>query len=625
MAVGPSPFETEFQNILPESGDNLHLRAAKVERRVLTLEATPPGSVTGAQVIAALGYTPQPSLGYVPENVANKDTDGTLAANSDTKYPSQKAVKTYADTKQAALGFTPENIANKDIDGTLAANSDTKYASQKAVRTFVLANAGASPPFADTQTIIKGSADATKLLRIEVDGFTAGTTRVLTPPNANATIAGLEIANVFTVKQTITPAVNTEGLVVSGLSLTVANKQSFLDLSGTWNTTGDPVAIKLNVTNTASDANSRLLDLQVNSSSVFFIYKTGAVVAAGGQVVINDIGELSVGVNILFPDGSASFASGGAGIGTLGEITGQSLGINGPAGLGNTDVVSLNVSTGAIVLAADGSAQFGFGSLQVDALGQFTTSLFSAAGAWQLVSDGSAQFALLGITVGITALGDLTWGPGAGSVLGADGSLTIQGSGAFIADTGAANFGNAQLAWNSNGQFTTDLFDAAGVWSISSTGVFTNRLAMTAPQANLSAITISGLSTTGSGVVPFVNLLGTWNTSGSPTAFFLDVTNTASGAASLLLDLRLTNATKFSIGKAGGPGFFGATAATTQQTSGANLTNNVTVGGTNDTIADFTSLTVYATDASAIRNNIYQLARKLKQVNDAMRLYGLLT
>ena len=41
----------------------------------------------------------QDALGYTPENVANKDTDGTLAANSDTKYPSQKAVKTYADTK----------------------------------------------------------------------------------------------------------------------------------------------------------------------------------------------------------------------------------------------------------------------------------------------------------------------------------------------------------------------------------------------------------------------------------------------------------------------------------------------------------------------------------------------
>ena len=32
------------------------------------------------------------------EVTTNKDTDGTLAANSDTKYPSQKAVKTYVDS-----------------------------------------------------------------------------------------------------------------------------------------------------------------------------------------------------------------------------------------------------------------------------------------------------------------------------------------------------------------------------------------------------------------------------------------------------------------------------------------------------------------------------------------------
>jgi hypothetical protein len=40
------------------------------------------------------------NLGYTPENQSNKDSDGTLSANSDTKYPTQKAVKTYADTKQ---------------------------------------------------------------------------------------------------------------------------------------------------------------------------------------------------------------------------------------------------------------------------------------------------------------------------------------------------------------------------------------------------------------------------------------------------------------------------------------------------------------------------------------------
>lgn len=50
-------------------------------------------------------------------------------------------------------------------------------------------------PFLDSVGLIRGSADATKLLRFEVDGFTTATTRVLTPPNYNgviATVAGVE-------------------------------------------------------------------------------------------------------------------------------------------------------------------------------------------------------------------------------------------------------------------------------------------------------------------------------------------------------------------------------------------------------------------------------------------------
>lgn len=71
-------------------------------------------------------------------------------------------------------------------------------------------------------------------------------------------------------------------------------------------------------------------------------------------------------------------------------------------------------------------------------------------------------------------------------------------------------------------------------------------------------------------------------------------------------------------------GFLGANASI-RQTSGANLTNNVTAGGTTDQIDNWTNLATYSTDAAAIRNAVYQLARKLKQVNDALRLYGLLT
>lgn len=55
-------------------------------------------------------------------------------------------VQTQVDGKQASLGFTPENVANKDTDVNLAANSDTKYASQKAVKAYVDSHAGGGTP-----------------------------------------------------------------------------------------------------------------------------------------------------------------------------------------------------------------------------------------------------------------------------------------------------------------------------------------------------------------------------------------------------------------------------------------------------------------------------------------------
>ena len=101
-----------------------------------TLSSNSDTKYPSQKAVKTYADTKQSALGFTPENVSNKDTDGTLASNSDTKYPSQKAVKTYADTKQSALGFTPENVSNKDTDGTLSSNSDIKYPSQKAVKTY---------------------------------------------------------------------------------------------------------------------------------------------------------------------------------------------------------------------------------------------------------------------------------------------------------------------------------------------------------------------------------------------------------------------------------------------------------------------------------------------------------
>jgi len=68
-------------------------------------------------------------------------------------------------------------------------------------------------------------------------------------------------------------------------------------------------------------------------------------------------------------------------------------------------------------------------------------------------------------------------------------------------------------------------------------------------------------------------------------------------------------------------GFYGVSVKA-QQTVGA-VTNSVTVGGTSGIIADYSDLTVYANDAAAIRNDIYQLARSVAQLTVAVRNLGL--
>jgi hypothetical protein len=71
-----------------------------------------------------------------------------------------------------------------------------------AFRTYIGAGTSSTTaPFTDTTAISKGSGDATKLLRFEVDGFTTTTTRVLTAPNYDGTITTLAGAEILSNKE----------------------------------------------------------------------------------------------------------------------------------------------------------------------------------------------------------------------------------------------------------------------------------------------------------------------------------------------------------------------------------------------------------------------------------------
>ncbi len=86
---------------------------------------------------------------------------------------------TVADSVFATLQFHEDNI--------------TPDASGSWTVALAASGGGTSPPFSDSTDLLKGSADATKLLRFEIDGFTAATTRTITIPDSTTTMAGLGV------------------------------------------------------------------------------------------------------------------------------------------------------------------------------------------------------------------------------------------------------------------------------------------------------------------------------------------------------------------------------------------------------------------------------------------------
>ena len=133
---------------------------------------------------------------------------------------------------------------------------------------------GSTLPVVDTTGIAKGSSDATKILRFEVDGFTTATTRVLTPPNADATIAGLNVTQTFVNPQTIA----------------LASLQSQLQLSQTNNTGAyDPACLTLAATNTSTSTVYGAAQLCAGYESASFTNEKFALRTATSSGIYQDV------------------------------------------------------------------------------------------------------------------------------------------------------------------------------------------------------------------------------------------------------------------------------------------------------------------------------------------------
>jgi hypothetical protein len=110
---------------------------------------------------------------------------------------------------------------------------------------------------------------------------------------ANGITRGLYINPTLTSAFDYRAIESTQGKVIFADTLTAvggANAGSLLSLNQTWNTTGAPTAISLNVTNTASGTLARLMDLRTNNAPRFTITKDGFVYFGPNGTTIPSMG-----------------------------------------------------------------------------------------------------------------------------------------------------------------------------------------------------------------------------------------------------------------------------------------------------------------------------------------------
>lgn len=146
-------------------------------------------------------------------------------------------------------------------------------------------------------------------------------TSPLTYDSANSIIgmSGYPIMNTANTPVGIGGVANSTSLLtITDTNLAVSANGSALVINQTWNTSGNPTAFKINANNISSGTTTKLMDLQINGSTKFFVTKNGEILASpGGTHVIpgsiytdNILAGGSTGIHIRADNGNSSAALG---------------------------------------------------------------------------------------------------------------------------------------------------------------------------------------------------------------------------------------------------------------------------------------------------------------------------
>jgi hypothetical protein len=478
------------------------------------------------------------------EDTANKTLDLTTAdGGSDVKFPSAKAVKTYADSKvvdgitDAVTTLAPsqnavfdalalkENLANKSTDITVDALSTDKYPSVKLIKDYVDSSVSSGAP--DATTVLKG--------KIKLAGDLAGTNSSADiPVISNNAITTVKISN-----DAVTTDKIADGTIVDAdLSATAAIADTKL---ATIATSGKVS----NSATTATDANTASTIVARNSSGDF---TAGMITASLTGNVTGNVSGTAANVT-----GIVAVANGGTGSSTQNfvDLTTAQTVAGAKTFSGNTAVSgssTLTVGTGATALG---------GTLGVT--GATTLSSTLSAGASTLSSATITNNATVGGTLtatGATTLSstlDITGNTTVGGTTTLNGNTSVSGTKTFTVGTGATSLGGT--------------LGVTGAATLSSTLGVTGDVAVNTDKFKIAA---------SSGNTEIAGTLGV--TGATTLSSTLDITGntTVGGTTTLNGNTSVSGANTFTVGT--GATALGGTLAVTGATT---LNGNTSVSGSN--------------------------------------------
>jgi hypothetical protein len=362
----------------------------------------------------------------------------------------------------------------------------------------------------------------------DISGLAAGIEDFLaTPSSANLKTAVTDETGSGALVFANTPTLVTPVLgVATGSTLTltqgtITDPATMISGTVTWNDAADTfTAWNLNVTSTASGANSLLIDLQTGGTSFFNVGKAGSV----------RLGEGIAGI----PVGGTSFQ----------VWSGGSLGFSSTTNAqGTGDVFLARDAANTLALRNGTTAQrFNLYKTYTDASNYEVLSTYISGNIFYLEARAAGSGTVRSLRLS------------SGDTPGGDGYYLNIGGGFQFSRSGVGDF----WALNSSGHFTPsgdNVYDLGTSGTKVRTGYFGT--SVVTPIATITQGTITD-------VAPLLNMTSTWNDAADTfTAIKLNVTSTASAAASLLMDLQLGGTSVFNITKAGDVRLVSATNGTT--------------------------------------------------------------